>query len=98
MRSGLHYAAGMSGVAKQLASKPATLEALLAIPEENRRHEIIDGELIEKGAATGEHGGAQAYLHRLFDERWLSAESARFELIGVVNPGSGHRRGLGARR
>ncbi|XXX74701.1 Uma2 family endonuclease [Sorangium sp. So ce134] len=52
----------MSGVAKQLAGKPATLEDLLAIPEENRRHEIIDGELIEKGAATGEHGGAQADL------------------------------------
>jgi Uma2 family endonuclease len=41
---------------------PATLEDLLAIPEERRRHEIIDGQLVEKGAATAEHGAAQAEL------------------------------------
>jgi len=39
---------------------PATIEDLYAIPEEERRHEVIDGELVEKGAATGEHGGTQA--------------------------------------
>lgn len=49
----------MSG-AKRLQGVPATIEDLYAIPEEERRHELIDGELIEKGAATGEHGGAQA--------------------------------------
>lgn len=42
----------------------ATLEDLLAIPEGKRRHEIIDGELVEKEAATGEHGLAQTSLVR----------------------------------
>jgi Uma2 family endonuclease len=49
----------MSAVAKKLPSRPATLEDLLAIPEDERRHELIDGELVEKGAASGEHGGTQ---------------------------------------
>src|SRR6185295_7953794 len=52
----------MRSAAKNLPARPATLEDLLAIPEDERRHELIDGELIEKGAATGEHGGAQADL------------------------------------
>jgi Uma2 family endonuclease len=43
-----------------VGKKPATVEDLLAIPEDERRHELIDGELVEKGAATGEHGGTQA--------------------------------------
>ncbi|WP_437333403.1 Uma2 family endonuclease [Sorangium sp. So ce394] len=60
----------MSGVAKQLASKPAKLEDLLAIPEADRRHEIIDGELLEKGVATGEHGGAQADLVTALNHRF----------------------------
>lgn len=47
-------------VAKRLQAVPATIEDLYAIPEEERRHELIDGELIEKGATTGEHGGSQA--------------------------------------
>jgi Uma2 family endonuclease len=38
---------------------PATLADLIAIPEEERRHEIIDGFLVEKGAATYPHGLAQ---------------------------------------
>jgi Uma2 family endonuclease len=63
----------MSVVAKKLPEKPATLEDLFAIPEEVRRHELIDGELVEKGAATGEHGRAQAdlvsTLHRRFSRR-----------------------------
>jgi Uma2 family endonuclease len=41
---------------------PATLEDLLAIPEEQRRHELIEGAIEEKGAATGEHGDAQHSL------------------------------------
>ena len=45
-----------------LVPAPATLEDLLAIPEEKRRHELIEGVLVEKGAATGEHGGAQHKL------------------------------------
>lgn len=40
----------------------ATLEDLLAIPEERRRHELIAGLIVEEGAASGEHGGLQ---HRL---------------------------------
>lgn len=43
-------------------SPPATLEDLLAIPEEGRRHEVIEGLLVEKGAASSEHGGAQFSL------------------------------------
>ena len=39
---------------------PATLEDLLAIPEEIRRHELIDGAIYPtKEATTGEHGAAQ---------------------------------------
>jgi Uma2 family endonuclease len=62
----------MTTVARTPAT-PATLDDLLAIPDERRHHEIIDGELVEKGAATGEHGRAQialgsTLLHR-FDRR-----------------------------
>ena len=52
----------MSALAKKLPHNPATLEDLLAIPEAERHHEVIDGELVEKGATTGEHGGTQADL------------------------------------
>ncbi len=37
----------------------ATLEDLLAIPEDHRRHELVEGQIVERGAATGEHGAAQ---------------------------------------
>ena len=40
----------------------ATLADLLAIPEEVRRHELVEGNIVEKGAATGEHGAAQRKL------------------------------------
>jgi Uma2 family endonuclease len=40
----------------------ATIADLFAIPEEKRFHELIDGEIVEKGAATVEHGMAQAAL------------------------------------
>ena len=45
----------------------ATLEDLLAIPEEARRHELIDGVIVEKGAASGEHGGVQRRLSARID-------------------------------
>jgi Uma2 family endonuclease len=45
-------------------NRPATVEDLLAIPESQRHHEIIDGVLVEKEAATGKHGGAQVRLSR----------------------------------
>lgn len=41
-----------------------TVVDLLAIPEGARRHEIVDGELVQKEAASGRHGGAQARLSR----------------------------------
>jgi Uma2 family endonuclease len=50
----------------------ATLDDLLAIPEDKRRHELIDGEIVEKGAASAEHGSAQGRLFRSlgpFDRR-----------------------------
>jgi Uma2 family endonuclease len=40
----------------------ATLADLLAIPEAVRRHELVEGNIVEKGAATGEHGAAQRKL------------------------------------
>jgi Uma2 family endonuclease len=40
----------------------ATLEDFWAIPEAERFHEIIDGEIIPKASPSGEHGGAQAGL------------------------------------
>jgi Uma2 family endonuclease len=43
----------------------ATVADLLAIPEEHRRHEIIDGVLVEQEAASGRHGGARGRLSRL---------------------------------
>jgi len=46
------------------ARRRATIADLLAIPEGKRRHEIVDGLLFEKDAATGKHGGAQVRLAR----------------------------------
>jgi Uma2 family endonuclease len=56
----------MSGAAPKLA----TLDDLLAIPEDERRHELIDGELVEKGAASGEHGRGQAGLVTAINRRF----------------------------
>jgi Uma2 family endonuclease len=41
---------------------PATIADLLAIPEEDRNHEVIDGVLLEKEASSGRHGGAQVQI------------------------------------
>lgn len=41
---------------------PATLEDLFAIPEAERRHELIEGTIYPKGAASGEHGATQCGL------------------------------------
>lgn len=51
---------------------PATFADLLAIPEKDRRHEIIDGFVVSKGAATFPHGTAQLRL-----SRWLSPYDRR---------------------
>ena len=42
--------------------RAATIADLLAIPEAVRHHEVIDGVLVEKEAASGRHGGAQLRL------------------------------------
>lgn len=50
---------------------PAAVADLLALPEEDR-YEIVDGELVPKEAARGEHGHAQLRVGRLlgpFDRR-----------------------------
>ncbi len=45
------------------APRPATLEDLLVLPDdEQRRFELIDGELAERGATSGEHGTGQFKL------------------------------------
>lgn len=51
----------MTGTAK---APVATIADLLAIPEDQRRHELIDGALVEKEAASGMHGRAQLRLSR----------------------------------
>lgn len=38
----------------------ATLDDFLAIPEEERFHELLGSELVEKATPSGEHGDAQA--------------------------------------
>lgn len=42
------------------ARQKATLDEFFAIPDEQRFHELIDGNLIEKAAPSGEHAGTQA--------------------------------------
>jgi Uma2 family endonuclease len=49
----------LDGVSEPPKRSLATIADLLAIPEEDRRHEVIDGELVEKEATSGRHGGAQ---------------------------------------
>jgi Uma2 family endonuclease len=44
----------------QSARRKATPDDFWAIPEAQRFHELIAGELIEKAAPSGEHGDAQA--------------------------------------
>jgi len=62
----------MSGAAEKLPPPgEATLADLLALPDEGRGHEIIDGEIIEK-ETSAEHGVAQSRIGRLlgpFDRR-----------------------------
>lgn len=46
----------------QPARRKATLEEFWAIPEQQRFHELIGGELIEKAAPSGEHSEAQGAM------------------------------------
>jgi Uma2 family endonuclease len=60
------------------APAPATLAEFLALPEdERRRHELIEGAILERGAASGLHGAVQALVvgavgpfHRRPGGRW----------------------------
>ena len=65
-----------------------TVQDLLAIPEEERFHEIINGELVRKAMPSGKHGSAQlatSQLLRPFNRRpggkgrpggwWFAAET-----------------------
>ena len=45
---------------------PATFQDVLAIPEESRRHEVLDGELVEKEVSSGKHGVASCAAGGLF--------------------------------
>ena len=48
----------------------ATLQDFFAIPEEERFHELLDGELVQKANPSFEHGDAQATVsHLLFPFR-----------------------------
>lgn len=47
-------------VVSKTAPRSATLADLLAIPEEERFHELLGSELVEKARPSGEHGDAQA--------------------------------------
>lgn len=47
--------------------RPASFADLLAIPEEQRYHEILDGEIVRKAMAGGEHGLSQLCVGRLLD-------------------------------
>lgn len=49
------------------APKLSTVEDLFAIPEEERRHELIEGAIEPKGAASGRHGAAQRKLSGYVD-------------------------------
>ena len=44
------------------ASRAATLDDFWAIPEAERFHELMSGELVQKAAPSGEHGAAQASI------------------------------------
>lgn len=46
---------------------PATWDDLIAIPEHERWHEILDGELVERALPANEHGGAQGDLRGALD-------------------------------
>ncbi len=49
----------MRGITARKQRGPSTVADVLAMPEAERRHEVIDGEIVQKEAATGEHGAAQ---------------------------------------
>jgi Uma2 family endonuclease len=57
----------MGPAAKIPGRRRATLQDFLAIPEDQRFHEIIDGALIEKAMPSPKHGTGQAKLAAVLD-------------------------------
>ena len=56
----------------------ATFADLLLIPEEHRRHEILDGEIVEKALPRGEHSFTQGnILMRLRDYQRRQGEASK---------------------
>ena len=59
-------------------SKLETFEDILAIPEDQRRHEVLDGVLTPKAMASGEHGVCQievaTWVRNFFGRRPNGAE------------------------
>lgn len=45
----------------------ATFQDLLALPEDDRFHEVLDGELVRKASPSGEHGYTQGNLRARLD-------------------------------
>jgi len=80
--------------------KRATIEEFLAIPDEERFHELIDGEIIRKANPSGEHGVGQSgiisTIHRSFQRPsgrggpggwWIVSEvEVRLSTGDVVRP------------
>ncbi|WP_437635491.1 hypothetical protein [Sorangium sp. So ce854] len=65
---------------------PSSLAALSRTPELASVTRALVDDLRQVQRADPRSGTSVArHAHRLFDERWLSAGSARFELVGVVN-------------
>ena len=54
-------------MSRRSGSPPATLDDLLAIPEDERFHEILAGELVQKALPTPRHGNTQRRLGTRID-------------------------------
>jgi Uma2 family endonuclease len=50
--------------------RKATLDDFWAIPEEDRFHELIAGEIVPKASPSGEHGDAQSWIASLVKPRF----------------------------
>ncbi|WP_437983854.1 hypothetical protein [Sorangium sp. So ce117] len=80
--AGLDFGSVLTGAPRA----PASLSALSRTAELGSIARVLADDLRHVQRADPRSGTSIArHAHRLFDERWLSAEGARFELIGVVN-------------
>ncbi|WP_437530968.1 hypothetical protein WME79_00745 [Sorangium sp. So ce726] len=80
--AGLDFGSVLTGAPRA----PASLAALSRTAELASIARVLADDLRQVQRADPRSGTSVArHAHRLFDERWLSAESARFELVGVVN-------------